>query len=160
MPRDTDPRRCTPLGLMPEIEAAVRIAVDRPLADEWSLVLTSQGIENAIRHTPEGFAILVDAADMDDAVRSLDSYALENPGTPAADEEPQDPIGEVDRFVGGSLGVLMIAFFLVTGPRNPDVAWFAAGSAAASCAKRPRWGNLSQGHGRLDGPGAPKEMGP
>ena len=132
MPRDTDPRRCTPLGPMPEIEAAVRIAVDRPLADEWSLVLTSQGIENAIRHTPEGFAILVDAADLDDAVRSLDSYALENPRTPAADEEPQDPIGEVDRFVGGSLGVLMIAFFLVTGPRNPDVAWFAEGSADAS----------------------------
>ena len=117
---------------MPESEATVRIAVDRPLADEWSLVLTSQGIESAIRHTPQGFAVCVDAADLDDALRSLDTYALENPETPAPAEQPEDPIGELDRFVGGSLGALMIAFFLVTGPRNPDVVWFAEGSADAS----------------------------
>ena len=117
---------------MAETETTVHVAVDRRLADELALVLTSQGIENEIRRNPEGFALCVDAADLQDALRSLDSYVLENPETPAPDEEPGDRIGEVDRFVGGSLAALMIAFFLVTGPRNPEVVWFAQGSADAS----------------------------
>ena len=114
---------------MTNADEIVRRAADRRQADEWSLVLSSQGIENAIQRTLEGFAVFVDAATLDAALRSLDAYDLENPGAPVPADEPQDRIGELDRFVGGALGALMIAFFLVTGPRSPEVVWFAEGSA-------------------------------
>ena len=117
---------------MAETEIAVRTGADRRRADECSLVLSSQGIENAIRRAPEGFAVIVDRADLDAALRSLDAYEEENPGAPVPAEEPRDRIGELDRFVGGSLGALMIAFFVVTGPRDIEVVWFAEGSADAS----------------------------
>ncbi len=117
---------------MTETEVAVRTGAARRRTDEWSLVLSSQEIENAIRRTPEGFAVFVDRADLDAALRSLDAYDEENSGAPAPAEEPRDRIGELDRFVGGSLGALMIAFFVVTGPRDIEVVWFAEGSADAS----------------------------
>ena len=117
---------------MSEGEVVVRRVGHRRLADECALVLSSQGIENAIRRTPEGFGVFVDPADLDAALRSLDAYEEENPGDRVAAEEARDRIGELDRFVGGALGALMIAFFLVTGPRNPEIVWFAEGSADAA----------------------------
>jgi membrane associated rhomboid family serine protease len=117
---------------MSDGEVLVRQAGDRRRADEWSLVLSSQEIENAIRRAPEGFAVFVDRADLGAALRSLDAYEQENPAAPAPPEEAQDRIGELDRFVGGALGALMLAFFVVTGPRNPEVVWFAEGSADAA----------------------------
>lgn len=117
---------------MGETAVGVRVAPGRRRAEVWSLVLSSQGIDCAIRHTAEGFAVFVDPGDLEGAIHAIDAYEAENPEAPVAVESPRDRIGELDRFVGGSLGALLIAFFAVTGPRDPDVVWFAAGSADAS----------------------------
>ena len=117
---------------MPELETRIRTTADRRRADEWSLVLFSQGIEHAVRAEPGGIAVFVDPTNAEIALRALDAYELENPAVSGSSAHPPDAIGELDRFVGGALAALLVAFFVTTGPRNPDVVWFAEGSADAA----------------------------
>lgn len=114
---------------MNEFETAIRTTAERRHADEWSLVLSSQGIEHAVRAQPGGIAILVDPTNAESALRALDAYELENPKTSDPSADPADPVRELDRFVGGAVAALLVAFFVTTGPRNPEVIWFAEGSA-------------------------------
>jgi len=111
-----------------ETSAPIRMAPTRRLADEWALVLTSEGLHPAIQRTRDGFDIEVPEAERERADAALCSYALENPPRPPAQEVPPP----TNLVAGALLSLVWIAFFRVTGPRDPTVEWFARGSADAA----------------------------
>jgi rhomboid protease GluP len=111
-----------------ETSTTIRTAPTRRLADEWALVLTSQGLHPTIARTPDGFGIGVPDVERELADAALCSYALENPPQAATREQPP-PINLV---AGALLSLAWIAFFRVTGPRDMAVDWFARGSADAA----------------------------
>lgn len=106
----------------------IRTAPSRRLADEWALVLTSQGLHPAIQRTRDGFDIGVPDTECDRAEAALTAYARENPAT-----SPRQELAPPTNLVAGALlSLAWIAFFRVTGPRDPTVEWFARGSADAA----------------------------
>jgi membrane associated rhomboid family serine protease len=108
----------------------IRLPIEarRQHVDEWALVLVAEGLSPSVHETEEGFVLEVPAEQAQEALAALSAYASENPpgqleteGSPAASQ------------VGVALAVSasLVAFFLVTGPRDARVAWFAHGSADA-----------------------------
>jgi membrane associated rhomboid family serine protease len=111
-----------------EPSAPNRTAPTRRLADEWALVLTSQGLHPAIQRTREGFDVGVPDAERERADAALAAYASENPPAPPPRELPPP----TNLVAGALLSLAWIAFFRITGPRDPAVEWFARGSADAA----------------------------
>jgi membrane associated rhomboid family serine protease len=105
----------------------LRTAPTRRLADEWALVLISQGLHPAIRRARDGFDLEVPNAERERADAALTAYASENP--PSTPQELPPPTNLV---AGALLSLAWIAFFRITGPRDPTVEWFAHGSADAA----------------------------
>jgi len=62
----------------------------RTLADEWALVLASQGIASGIRPGAGGLVLEIDAADRVRAVATLEAYWRENPSAGPDAEPDQD----------------------------------------------------------------------
>jgi len=106
----------------------IRIAPTRRLADEWALVLRSQGLHPSIRRTRDGFDLGVPDTEREHAEAALSAYASENSPAPRQPERPPP----VNLVAGALLSLAWIAFFRVTGPRDPSVEWFAHGSADAA----------------------------
>jgi membrane associated rhomboid family serine protease len=106
---------------------SVRIAPLRKTADEWALVLASQGLHPVISRTRDGFALDVPDAERERADAALAAYERENPATPPDAEEPPPA-----NFAAGLvISTLLLAFYAVTGPRDFAVNWFERGSADA-----------------------------
>ena len=109
-------------------QSLVRVAPRRGQAQEWALALAAEGISSRVVAAQPGFAVEVAEADLARASALLEAYESENseprrrPGNAVA--PPFSPAG----FVAGGL---LLAFFLITGERNPDVSWFEHGSADA-----------------------------
>lgn len=114
---------------------ALQLAARRELADEWALVLISQGMSPRVRRSSEGWVVAVPLEEAAAAAATLAAYLHENP-------EPQDRAvvsghetsHEADRqglHTALVVSVALLAFFMLTGPRNPEIAWFARGSADA-----------------------------
>jgi membrane associated rhomboid family serine protease len=78
----------------------------------------------------EGFAVQVAEERRARAAEVLDAYESENPerDAEARTTPPAPPFSPVGCAVAG----LLVAFFLVTGVRDPEVVWFARGSADAT----------------------------
>ena len=106
---------------------SVRIAPLRKTADEWALVLASQGLHPEISRAPGGFALDVPEAERERAAASLAAYERENPAATA--DAPAPP--PADPVAGATISVLLLVLFAVTGPRDPGVLWFQTGSADA-----------------------------
>jgi len=106
----------------------VRTATSRKLADEWALVLTSQRLHATITQVSAGFGVSVPEHEYERAVRVLAAYDRENRATGS----PSEPIPPPDFVTSAVLCLAFLGFFAVTGPRDPDVAWFARGSADAA----------------------------
>jgi membrane associated rhomboid family serine protease len=106
----------------------IRNAPTRARADEWALVLTSQGLHPTTRRTRDGFDLDVPDDERASAEAALSAYERENPPAPPPPELPPPP----NWIAGALLALTWIAFLRITGPRDPAVSWFAHGSADAA----------------------------
>jgi membrane associated rhomboid family serine protease len=110
-------------------ETPLRRAPSREVAEEWALVLLSAGVSARVRGSREGFSLHVAPELSERAEAILAAYELENPPTEEPVPEPA-PAG-LHGSAGLALAVALIAFHVVTGPRDPSLAWFDRGSADA-----------------------------
>ncbi|MBW2268312.1 MAG: rhomboid family intramembrane serine protease [Deltaproteobacteria bacterium] len=112
----------------PSPPAVVRVAAHRALAQEWALALAADGLASRVTSATEGFAVEVAVEQLAQAAVALDAYDHENPAGERPDRGPTTPPFSPAGFV---VGGLLLAFFLVTGPRDSNAHWFARGSADA-----------------------------
>lgn len=109
----------------------VRVSPDRRQVDEWATVLAAGGIAHRLRGRLDGWALIVAARDVDDARETLDAYDRENNvDTARARSAPVSP-DRAGAWVGVAVGILLIAFFAVTGPRANHSVWFERGGGDA-----------------------------
>jgi len=106
----------------------VRVAPDRRTAEEWVLVLVAEGIEAGLAAAQGGVAVTADPADLARGRRLLDAFEREALVARAEAETPQPPEWGPTS-LGVALGAALVLFFLYTGARDPDLRWFARGSA-------------------------------
>ena len=106
----------------------IKLAPNRREADEWALVLVSEGVASAILRESDGYALCVREFDVERAISILDLYESENPPPPPVEAEPDHP-GAFNAALA-AMGALLI-FFLITGNRDDSVRWFDRGSADA-----------------------------
>lgn len=109
------------------IEAAVCVTPSAKRAEECAVVLASNGIAHRLEATGAGWMLMVAAGDAGRASSALVEYDREN-----RDEAPSDPAPPPygTTWIGGLIAALLVGFFAVTGPREPNV-WFDRGSASA-----------------------------
>lgn len=92
-------------------------------------MLASAGIECRVDRTPEGWAVLVAAADAPRALEAVEAYERENRPPPPPPAPPSVDHG--GRWAGLWMGAVLVLAFRLTGGRDAASAWFAAGSADA-----------------------------
>jgi membrane associated rhomboid family serine protease len=113
----------------------VRSSRSRKQADEWAYVLTALGILHELREEPDGgFSVAVLPEDLEAAGAALaanDAEKQRAPPSPAREYGPS--------LLWLAYGVFIIAFHLLTGPRDEHVIWFARGSADAAAIVRGEW---------------------
>ena len=118
---------------------AMRVSPDRRQADEWAMVLAAGAISYRLRGRLDGWALVVDARDVEVARETLDAYDRENSvdstRPPAAPAVPD----RAAAWVGVAVGVLLIGFFAVTGPRATHSVWFERGGADAERILAGEW---------------------
>ncbi len=115
---------------MPEEENAlvpVRSTRSRDTANEWALVLVAEGLRCRVQGGRGQWSVEVPELDLRSAREFLETYEEENP--------PPPPVEKAVDHGFSSAGVVcvagLVAFFLVTGPRNAEVDWFARGASNA-----------------------------
>ena len=118
---------------------AVRVTPDRNRIDEWATVLAAGGIPHRLRSRLDGWALIVAARDADAARETLDAYDREN-----RPETTKDPRASVEPVRGAAgvriaVGLALIGFFAVTGPRATHSAWFERGGADAERIVAGEW---------------------
>ena len=118
---------------------AVRVTSDRHRIDEWATVLAAGGIPHRLRSRLDGWALIVAARDADAARETLDAYDSENrPETTRAPRATVAPVRGAAG-VGVAVGLVLIGFFAVTGPRATRSAWFERGGANAERIVAGEW---------------------
>lgn len=103
------------------------MAPTRRLAEEWALVLVSMTLSPRVQRRGEDFVLSVPADQAEKAAAALATYESENP--PRSRRKRWAPPANLRASFSVSAGLM--AFFLLTGPRNPAVRWFERGSADA-----------------------------
>ena len=116
-------------------EAVVRASPDRGQAESWTLVLEAMAIPHRVVPTDVGFAVMVPPKMVAPAIAALDAQDK------AASEEPARDVAPPDHgpsYVGMGIGITLVAFFVVAGPRTgPDLqGWFRHGSAVSEAIVR------------------------
>jgi membrane associated rhomboid family serine protease len=118
---------------------AIRVSPDRRQVDEWATVLAASGISHRLRSRLDGWALIVAACDADAARESLEAYDRENSvDTTRARSASVAPV-RAAAGVGVAVGLLLIAFFAVTGPRANRSVWFERGGADAERIVAGQW---------------------
>jgi len=115
---------------------AIAFARRQRQADDWVLVLHSEGIEAEACRTREGFAVETPAAEAERARALLATWDRENRREP---EPPSDPLAPFPWLAMALLSAAMLGFFALTGPRGDASEWFAAGSARSTSIKAGEW---------------------
>lgn len=115
-----------------EGDRVVRVSPERPVAEEWLLVLTAEGFRASLHHGDGGLAVFVPPVEHEAASLVLDEYETERRSRPQSPPPPKEKIGDGERVAGGIFALALLAFFVWTGPRDPTVEWFARGSADAA----------------------------
>ena len=118
---------------------AVRVSPDRRQADEWAVVLAAGAISYRLRGRLDGWALVVDARDVDAAREALDAYDRENRVDATRARTASAVPDRVAAWVGVAVGLLLILFFAVTGPRADRSVWFERGSAHAQRVVGGQW---------------------
>ena len=118
-------------------EAVVRASPDRGQAESWTLVLEAMSIPHRVVPTDIGFAVMVPPKMVAPAMAALDAEDKEAAEEPARDIAPPD---HGPSFVGLGIGITLVAFFVVAGPRGgADLqGWFRNGSAVSEAIVRDR----------------------
>ena len=125
-----------PDTLYQDARVALQRSSRRDLVDEWALVLLSQGLHPGVRADAGAWVLSVPLEEAAPAAASLAAYIHENPA-PLHEDEAAESAAFATAEAGGLqtslvVGGALLLFFLVTGPRDPEVAWFAQGSADAA----------------------------
>ena len=98
-------------------------------ADEWSLVLLSQGLHPSVRQQRGSFRLEVPEEESEPALALLARYRDENREEPSEPPRPSVPL-PVDVILGASAGLVL--FHLVTGSAEGGSAWFAMGGGSSA----------------------------
>lgn len=143
----TAPSAADGVSLVP-LTVAVRAARERARLDSWLLALESRGIHGSLEwRGADGTVVLhVPALHADAARRELDAVdaeELERKLGAEADVAAANDNVHADRGfapLGGALvGLLLVAFFLVTGPVAGRAVWFTAGDSDAVRVLHGEW---------------------
>jgi rhomboid protease GluP len=113
----------------PGASEIVGVAGRQRRADEWALVLQSQGIEASVRRGREGWLVEAPLEDAGRARALLAAFELENRPVP---EPPPVPVQPFPWAAMALASLALLWFFAWTGPRGGESPWFEAGSARAS----------------------------
>ena len=121
-----------------EIATVIRETGDAVKAGDWALVLASAGIGHELRETLGRFQLIVEAGDGAAAGRALDEFDAEA----RADAVVEPPgMAEAKSVLGLGIVVVLLAFYLVAGPREAlaPSRWFEVGSASAERILHGQW---------------------
>jgi membrane associated rhomboid family serine protease len=114
----------------------VAVARRQREADEWALVLQSQGLEAEVRRAREGWCLETASRD---AVRARDLLAAWERENVREPEPETPPLAPFPWLAIAALAAALLGFFAVTGPRAAGSEWFLAGSARASRILAGEW---------------------
>jgi membrane associated rhomboid family serine protease len=106
----------------------LRSAPSRSRAEEWALVLASQGVPSELRADAGRWLLRVAAEQRDPAAALLERWELENTERP---ELPR-PGALRSSWAGVALGAALLLFAAFTGPAARGTRWFRRGAADAS----------------------------
>jgi rhomboid protease GluP len=111
-------------------EVVLRITPDLKLADEWALVLITQGLSPSLRHIDRDVVLSVPAEEAEMALAGLAAYEKENLFRVPKEQNRSD---DLPNFVAGLVvaGVLILSY-AVTVRWKAAAPWFDRGSAEAS----------------------------
>lgn len=114
-------------------ERELRATRDPSRAREWALVLAAEGIDTRIADEAGAYRIRVAEADASRGEASLAAYDRERAPRPrAAAGAAREVAGLGPLNAALVVGAAMLGFYALTGPRDPEVVWFARGSADAA----------------------------
>jgi membrane associated rhomboid family serine protease len=105
-------------------------------ADDWVLVLHSEGIEAESRRTPDGFVVETPPEEAQRARALLATWERENRREP---EPPPEPLPPFPWLTMAALAGAMLGFFALTGPRAGESEWFTAGAARSTRIQAGEW---------------------
>lgn len=100
----------------------------RQRADEWALVLASQGIPNRTLQAEGGWVIAIAPDDAALAAQALAAYVAEN----VEEDAPEPTLIRRRSWAGAGVAVLILALFGVAGGRASGTWWQAAGRSDAA----------------------------
>jgi membrane associated rhomboid family serine protease len=109
--------------------SVVAIARRQREAEDWALVLQSQGVEAEARRGREGWRLETATADAPRARELLAAWERENRREP---EPPPPPLAPFPWLALTALSAALLGFFALTGPRAGGSEWFGAGAARSS----------------------------
>lgn len=119
-------------------ETQLRVAPNRRLADEWALVLVTQGLSPSVWQESSGFVVAVPSEEVERASNALSAYERENPVAPPA---PVEWKGSAPLYAALAYSVLLVDFFFVT-----DVwgyRWIKIGAADAALILQGEWWRMA-----------------
>ena len=109
-------------------ETRLRVTSDPKLAQDWELVLLSEGLSPRVRQDPDGIVISVPQGEVAKASAGLAAYDRE---TPESRTESREPMRPVTLLAGTAVAAMLLAFFFITASWNPTAPWLERGSADA-----------------------------
>jgi rhomboid protease GluP len=112
-----------------DCETALRVTRDHKLADDWALVLETQGLSPRVRATLDGLVLSVPNDEVERALDGLSAYEKENP---SREQEQESTPAKSPNLIPGLIvaGVLVVSHFITVG--CPHIApWFERGAADA-----------------------------
>jgi rhomboid protease GluP len=111
-------------------EVVLRVTPDSKVAEEWALVLITQGLSPSLRHDQRGVALSVPAEEAEMALAGLVAYEKENPFPVQKDQNLSDEF--LSPIAGIVVAGVLILSHVVTIRWKESVAWVERGSADAS----------------------------
>src|SRR5574341_8035 len=117
---------CGAVTMNPRAQILLRVTSDYRLAEEWELVLLTQGLSPSLRRTQDGVVLSVPEAEVDRSLASLSAYERENPRKVA---ERVEPMESGSWLAGVAVALMLLIFFSITVQWLEALSWFARGSA-------------------------------
>jgi membrane associated rhomboid family serine protease len=112
------------------VDIVVRVTTSPSQAQEWALVLAAAGIPHRLEPAPPAWTLRVPDHEAPRAEAALAAYDQE-----ARPEPPRAPADDVSWLLawttGIATGLLLLWFFLLTGPPSAGSRWFEHGEATA-----------------------------
>jgi membrane associated rhomboid family serine protease len=114
----------------------LRTAAQRSLAEQWALVLNSQGLNCAIQRGGEGWILVVRSEDAERGLWLLEQYDEENR---PREEKPVEVPAYGSTWIGVWLALSIAAFHALATSPELDIDWSGRGSASADLILRGEW---------------------